>query len=125
VGPGCERKKREGRRELERMGRRAGDGASRPCAGGPVVGLGRAVEGRKRESQLGWAARRKKREEKEKKRVGRAQRENEGENNCIQMHLNLNLNLKFKFKWKTNNKTMQCGMKCTKPIFPIFSFMVK
>jgi hypothetical protein len=34
----------------------------------------------------------------------------------------LNLNLKFKFKWKTSNRTMQCGMKCTRPIFPYISF---
>jgi hypothetical protein len=33
-----------------------------------------------------------------------------------------NLNLKFKFKWKTSNKKMQCGMKCTRPIFPYISF---
>jgi hypothetical protein len=38
--------------------------------------------------------------------------------NCIQMHLNL----KFKSKSKKNNKTMQCGMKCTKPIFPYIPF---
>jgi hypothetical protein len=40
--------------------------------------------------------------------------------NFIQMHWNLNL--KFKFKWKTNNKIMQCGMECTKSIFPYVSF---
>jgi hypothetical protein len=38
------------------------------------------------------------------------------------MQMHLNLNLKFKSKWKTNIKTMQCGMKCTKPIFPYISF---
>jgi hypothetical protein len=32
------------------------------------------------------------------------------------------LNLKYKSKWKTNNKIMQCSMKCTKPIFPYISF---
>jgi hypothetical protein len=41
--------------------------------------------------------------------------------NCIQIYLNLNL--KFIFKWKRNNKTMQCGMKCTRPIFPYISFL--
>jgi hypothetical protein len=51
--------------------------------------------------------------------VGRAKLEKEREK---EMHLNLNL--KFKFKWKTNNKTMQWGMKCTKPIVPYIFFMV-
>jgi hypothetical protein len=83
--------------------------------------LGRAVEAeeRKRPAGLGHAGREGERE-KEKEIVGRAQRENEG---VKEMHLNLNL--KFKFNLKTNNKTMQCGMKCTRPIFPLFLSMVK
>jgi hypothetical protein len=79
----------------------------------------RGREERRRKARLGRAAR-KKRERKKKKRVGRAQLEKEGEKEFIQMHFNLNL--KFKFKWKINNKTMQWGMKCIKPIFPYISF---
>jgi hypothetical protein len=67
-----------------------------------AAGLGGAVEGEKG---------------KKKKGVGRAKREKEREK---EMHLNLNL--KFKFKWKTSNETMQCGMKCTRPIFLYISF---
>jgi hypothetical protein len=33
-----------------------------------------------------------------------------------------NLDLKFKFKWKASNRTMQCGIKCTRPVFPYISF---
>jgi hypothetical protein len=50
---------------------------------------------------------------KRKERVGRAQLEIKGEKE---------LHLKFKFKWKANNKTMQYGMECTKPIFPYILF---
>jgi hypothetical protein len=61
----------------------------------------------------------KKRERKTRKREWAGPKEKRWEKkNCIQMHLNLNL--KFKFKWKTNNKTMQCSMKCTKPIFTLW-----
>jgi hypothetical protein len=61
----------------------------------------------------------KEREEREREWAGPKEKKRE-KKNCIQMHLNLNL--EFKFKWKTNNKVMQCGMKCTKPIFPYISF---
>jgi hypothetical protein len=82
--------------------------------------LGRLVHaGRKgKKEKPGWAGpcRRKGREgEKKKDRVGRAKREKEGEK---EMHLNF----KFKCKWKTNNKTMQCSMKCTRPIFSYIYF---
>jgi hypothetical protein len=83
--------------------------------------LGCTVEKEKKKGlgRLGWAAREKKRE-KGKGKVGRAQLEKREKKNCIQMHLNLNL--KFKFKWKTNYKTMQQGMRCTKPIISYISF---
>jgi hypothetical protein len=69
-------------------------------------GLGRKEEKRERKKEKReWARPKEKRREKK---------------NCIQMHLNLNL--KFEFKWKTNSKTMQCGMKCAKPIFSYVSF---
>jgi hypothetical protein len=81
--------------------------------------LGRAGEKEgKQRGQLGWAVREEK--EKRRKKMGRAKREREREKKCIQMHLNLNL--KFKFKWKINNKIMQYGMKCTRPIFSYISF---
>jgi hypothetical protein len=74
---------------------------------------------REGEERPAWAGLQGKKREKEKERVGRAKLEKEREK---EMHLNLNL--KFKFKWKTNNKTMQWGMKCTKPIVPYIFFMV-
>jgi hypothetical protein len=97
VGPGKEERSRLGR--LGRLGR----------------------EGRKEEKKekADWArsCRRKGREGKKKEKVGRAKRDREGEK---EMHLNLNL--KFKYKWKTSNKTIQCGIKCTRSIFPYISF---
>jgi hypothetical protein len=80
------------------------------------------VQGGKGEKKgrLGLGRVEEKGEEKEKERVGRAQKKKREKKNCIQMHLNLNS--KFKFKWKTNNKTMQYGMKCTRPIIPYISF---
>jgi hypothetical protein len=124
-----ERKK--GRRKLAR-GRAVGPG--RKCGAGRWTGP--HVGGKKRKKgQLGWAlwgGKGEKRgwlgldrveekgEEKEKERVGRAKKKKREKKNCIQIHLNLNL--KFKFKWKTNNKTMQCGMKCTRTIIPYISF---
>jgi hypothetical protein len=84
------------------------------------AGLGRAGcrKGRERPS---WA-RPRGRKRKEEKEDGPAKKEKkrEREKKCIQMYLNLNL--KFKFKWKTNNETIQCGMKCTRSIFPYISF---
>jgi hypothetical protein len=87
--------------------------------GAGQAGLDRAVERKKKKRLLGRALR-EEAERGEKERVGRAKRERGGEKKNIQMHLNLNL--KFKFKWKTNNRTMQCGMKCTRPIFSYISF---
>jgi hypothetical protein len=110
---------------------------SKPCGGGRKKELGWACAGEekeKKEGQLGRAGgeegeekgqvglgrKEEKREEKEKEIVGEAQLGKEGEK---ELHSNaLNLNLKFKFKWKANNKTMQYGMECTKPIFPCISF---
>jgi hypothetical protein len=75
-------------------------------------------EERKRKEKAGWAGpRRRKGSEGKRKRVGQDKSEREGEK---EMHLNLNL--KFKYKWKTSNKTMQCSMKCIRPIFPYISF---
>jgi hypothetical protein len=86
------------------------------------------------ERELGWASpgkekgkkglvgpgRKEEKRGKRKRESGPGQIRKRGRKDCIQIHLNLNL--KFKFKWKTNNKTMQCGMKCTKPIVPYISF---
>jgi hypothetical protein len=78
--------------------------------------LGRAGE-RKARERPSWAEPhgRKRKEEKEDgpgQKGDKRKRENE-------MHSNV---FEFKFKWKPNNKTMQYGMKCTKPIFPYNSF---
>jgi hypothetical protein len=91
-------------------------------AGGPWASCwtGPRGGGKKERGLAGLAARREKREEKGKGEWAGPKEKKSEKKNCIQMHLNLNL--KFKFKWKINNKTMQCGMKCTKPIFPYVSF---
>jgi hypothetical protein len=62
---------------------------------------------------------RKDRKRREREWAGPKEKKRE-KKNCIQIYLNLNL--KYKSKWKTNNKIMQCSMKCTKPIFPYISF---
>jgi hypothetical protein len=128
--------------QLSTRGRR---GQGSWCAGGPLgrggsvgpaAGLGRAVEGRrerkaslagpcgeereKRKAGWAWAAWKKRERKKRKREWAGPKKKKREKKNCIQMHLNLNL--KFKFKWKTNNKTMQYGMKCTRPIIPYISF---
>jgi hypothetical protein len=66
--------------------------------------LGCVVWKKKKKGERRWAGPKVEKEREKKK--------------CIQMHLNL----KFKFNWKTSNETMQCGMKCTRPIFTYISF---
>jgi hypothetical protein len=75
-------------------------------------------EERKGEGGGPWGS--KKRNGKKRRNWAGPKEKERGKMKCIQMHLNLNL--KFKSKWKTSNKTMQCGMKCTRPILPYVSF---
>jgi hypothetical protein len=80
-----------------------------------TAGLGHAVEGEERKGQLDWAVREeKKRGEKKREWDGPKEKEEEKE-----LHSNV---FEFKCKLKTNNKIMQCGMKCTRTIFPYISF---
>jgi hypothetical protein len=79
--------------------------------------LGSAEE----KGEMGWAGPHGKNEKGKRKRgSGPGPISEREKKNFIQM--DLNLNLKFEFKWKINNKTMQWGMKCTKPIVPYISF---
>jgi hypothetical protein len=108
------------RGSLGRGGGRAGCAQWRERRERRLVGLGRK-EGKNGRERPSWAVPRgRKRKEEKEDGLGQNREKRERKKNCIQMHLNLNL--KFKFKWKTNNKTMQCSMKCTKPIFPYISF---
>jgi hypothetical protein len=88
-------------------------------AAGPGLAGGRGEKGKKKEREWvsGAAGRRKRKGRKRRKWAGPKEKEGEKKKN-IQMHLNL----KFKFKWKTSNRTMQCGMKCTRPIFSYIPF---
>jgi hypothetical protein len=80
-----------------------------------------AVREGEEKAGLGRAARGNEKGKREKKRWAGPKENKREKKKRILMHLNLNL--KFKFKWKTNNKIMQYGMKCTKPIFPYISFL--
>jgi hypothetical protein len=84
--------------------------------------VGWAVQGGKKgRGGVGPAGPHRRREEKGGAGLGQEEKRRKRERkNCIRMHLNLNL--KFKFKWKTSNKIMQCGIKCTRSIFPYISF---
>jgi hypothetical protein len=69
---------------------------------------GKRKEGREEKRDLDLAQKRKQRGR--EKRKGFKLREKQA------------YSFEFKFNRKTNYKTMQCGMKCTRPIFPYISF---
>jgi hypothetical protein len=79
------------------------------------------VESKKRKGCWAGPCGRKGREGKKREWAGPKEKEGKKQKN-IQMYLNLNL--KFKFKWKTSNRTMQCSMKCTRPIFPFYFLFI-
>jgi hypothetical protein len=98
-----------------RVGRWAGERRrGTGCWTGP-----RGEEREERNAGWAWATWKKKREGKEKDKVGRAQREKEGEKELYPNAFDFEFEILI--QWKTNNKTMQYGMKCTKPIFPYIS----
>jgi hypothetical protein len=99
----------EGEESAAELGWERGGDAVGPCGGG------------KRKGWMGCGEKKRKGGGREEKWAGPKEKKGE-KKKIIQKHLNLNLNLKFKFKLKTSNKTMQCGMKYTRPIFSYISF---